>query len=757
MKLLQKSILIVFLFSSFEVFSVNRTWTGAVNNVFNNVGNWTGGGALSAIDNFTVNSAASITITLNANITVNNLSFNANSPGGSGINRSKLDVLNRTLTVNGTFSCNPVRYNSATQRDEVQIDAGTGAFIFNGTATFQTTGGGDTFIEAAAAGQGTMTFNSTLTLGQWAYTTPTIEPDFIYDAPVAQTVNYNSNNFVVPASMIFGNSNSPTVTYTGTGTTTNFSVYDGTFRTNNASIADINAFDCNAFTATSTIVITNNSEIQIGGDSDFPATYGTRTIGATSTVTYDGPNAQNVTAFTYGHIKFGGANAKTSLGNFSIRGDWTNNGTFAHGNDVHTFNGTPDQTIGGTNLTTFYRITENKGSGKILLDRNTRAANRLTLTNGVFDLNGHDMRINATATAAVQRTNGYILSEQTNMSSTFTRTINSSGGNKLFPFGTAAGDYIPFTYSRVAGNVGRVTVATYTTAANNTPYAPTVSNMMGAGFPDNSASAVDRFWDINVTGAINANLTYTYANSETPANGELNLRAQQWNNGTSLWQASNVNIASQTSNAIANTVTANGVTNSISQWTLALDLTPLPIELISFNGECNKQINQISWSTASEINNDYFSLEKSIDAKNFELVEQVDGAGNSNSLITYSSIDKSPYKTTYYRLKQTDFDGHFEYSKIISVKSCEENSFDFTPFQKNTGINLSINSNVEGDHTIEIMDLQGRNILSEQKYLELGTNTSSLNPNIRSGIYFVRIVNNNTQEMFIKKMMYSKK
>ena len=460
---------------------------------------------------------------------------------------------------------------------------------------------------------------------------------------------------------------------------------------------------------------------------------------------------------TYGNILFTGSGTKTSAGSFSLRGNWTNNATFAHGTDVHTFIGSIDQTIGGTNLTTFYRITENKGSGKVILARDTRAANRITLTNGVFDLNGNNMRINATATNSVQRTNGYILSERTDMSSTFTRTINSSTGNKTFPFGTAAGTYIPFTYTRSSGNVGRVTVATYTTSQNNTPYAPSVSHMQGSGIPDNSASAVDRFWDIDVTGTINANLSYSYTDAEVPANGELNLRAQQWDSGGLAWLGNTINITSQTSNAGANTVTANGVTNTINNWTLALNLTPLPIELTSFKVECDEQTNKLSWTTASEINNDFFTIERSLDAKNFETVDYVNGAGNSNSLTIYSYHDKSAYGQTYYRLKQTDFNGDFEYSEIISLKKCSEKEFNFIPYQKDTKIALSINANIEGDYTLEVIDLQGRTILTEIKSLELGSNTSILNPEVVSGIYFVRIISDNPQKNYTKKMIYSNK
>ncbi|MCP4441163.1 MAG: T9SS type A sorting domain-containing protein [Aureispira sp.] len=749
-------ILFISLFASFQLIAVNRTWTGAVNNDFNTVGNWTGGGALAAGDNFTVTLTNSTTITLSADITVNNLDFNGNSSNGSGIVLSRLDVLNRTLTVNGTFICNAVRYTNSSQRDEVQIDAGSGGFIFNGTATFHNGGDGDVFIEADAASQGTMTFNSTLTLGDWAYTSPGVEPDFIYDAPVAQNINYSSNSFVVPASMIFGNSNSPTVTYGGTGSTTSFSTYDGNFTTNNNSVANINEFDCNAFFGAS-MTLNNGSELQIGGDSDFPTSYTTTTIGATSRVTYDGPSAQTVTAQTYGHIEFGGSNAKTSAGDFSILGDWTNNGTFAHGNDVHTFNGTIDQTIEGSNLTTFYTIIENKASGNILLDRDAEAVNQITLTSGGFDLNGHDMYMDNTATNAIGRTDGYVISERTDMTSTLSWRINSVTGGHIFPFGTAAGTYIPFTYERVASSQGVVSVATYPTVADdNIPYAPTVTHMDGIGIIDNSASAVNRFWDIDVAGTMNANLTYTYADAEVPGNGEVNLRAQQWDAGAATWLEPTTNIASQASDPATNTVTANGVTNSASNWTLALDATLLQVELAYFTGKCDQTNIQLNWATNTEKNNDFFSIERSFDAVNFELVAKVEAEGNSSTLKNYSFTDNSPFQQTqsYYRLKQNYKNGKFLYSDIISVSSCVDGNFKFVPYQKNADVVLNMSSDNEGKYNVDIIDLTGKILYNNSIRVISGTNSIHLSPSLGSGYYLIRLTSTETKETYSRKIQY---
>jgi hypothetical protein len=95
----------------------------------------------------------------------------------------------------------------------------------------------------------------------------------------------------------------------------------------------------------------------------------------------------------------------------------------------------------------------------------------------------------------------------------------------------------------------------------------------------------------------------------------------------------------------------------------------LPIELLYFNCVKSDLIsNKLNWSTASENNNDYFSIEKTTDGINFHTISNVDGAGNSYSNINYEYEDYDISEgITYYRLKQTDFDGKYQHSPIISV------------------------------------------------------------------------------------------
>jgi len=100
----------------------------------------------------------------------------------------------------------------------------------------------------------------------------------------------------------------------------------------------------------------------------------------------------------------------------------------------------------------------------------------------------------------------------------------------------------------------------------------------------------------------------------------------------------------------------------------------LPIELVSFTGYGSGVNNNLIWETATESNNDYFTVEKTIDGQSFEILGNVTGAGNSTHLNKYSLVDYKVNRiVNYYRLKQTDFDGNHKYSDLISIDNTKIN------------------------------------------------------------------------------------
>ncbi len=108
---------------------------------------------------------------------------------------------------------------------------------------------------------------------------------------------------------------------------------------------------------------------------------------------------------------------------------------------------------------------------------------------------------------------------------------------------------------------------------------------------------------------------------------------------------------------------------------------PLPIELLDFTAIVNEEyFVDLSWATASEINNDLFTVERSNDGVDFEAVLEKQGAGTSNQIIEYKATDENPTMgTSYYRLKQTDFDGDFKYSEMKPVNIFKSPSFSVWP------------------------------------------------------------------------------
>ncbi|HQW00737.1 MAG TPA: T9SS type A sorting domain-containing protein [Bacteroidia bacterium] len=171
----------------------------------------------------------------------------------------------------------------------------------------------------------------------------------------------------------------------------------------------------------------------------------------------------------------------------------------------------------------------------------------------------------------------------------------------------------------------------------------------------------------------------------------------------------------------------------------------LPIDLISFEGKQNKRSVQLDWITATEINNSYFTIEKSSNGTEFFEIGKVKGAGNSTYALSYMYVDNSPYTgVSYYRLKQTDYDGRNETFPPVAVKYMKSNANSLevsllkNPFSSD--LNISINSEERGLVEVKLFDLEGKQVyrsidkLSENNLV----NVHGLSK-IISGIYFLQV------------------
>jgi len=151
-------------------------------------------------------------------------------------------------------------------------------------------------------------------------------------------------------------------------------------------------------------------------------------------------------------------------------------------------------------------------------------------------------------------------------------------------------------------------------------------------------------------------------------------------------------------------------------------------------GECLDGKIEITWTTWTETNNDYFTVERSDNGVDFYVVSVIDGAGNSNEPLNYRIIDDVPYgATSYYRIMDTDYDGNSKYYGIIAV-TCRGNTNTWVIRPNPNDGNFIIDHN--GLHTFIVYDAIGRIVYDETTE----DNHFKLN-HLSSGEYFIRVTN----------------
>jgi len=169
--------------------------------------------------------------------------------------------------------------------------------------------------------------------------------------------------------------------------------------------------------------------------------------------------------------------------------------------------------------------------------------------------------------------------------------------------------------------------------------------------------------------------------------------------------------------------------------------TALPIELQSFEVRLNQQNKvEVTWVTASETNNDFFEVQRSDDGESWMVINNLKGAGNSLEAITYSIIDNTPLSgTSYYRLKQTDFDGQFSYSDLRIMQI--EGLLSFSIYPNPASQKLVISSNNAVEFSYIIYNYTGKLVTLNE--VDAGSTQHSVDvTGWNKGVYFVRILSN---------------
>jgi hypothetical protein len=201
------------------------------------------------------------------------------------------------------------------------------------------------------------------------------------------------------------------------------------------------------------------------------------------------------------------------------------------------------------------------------------------------------------------------------------------------------------------------------------------------------------------------------------------------------------------------TTVATDATTLFTTTSLPQDITivdcavVLPIKLLSFSGKCYNKNILLKWSTTSEINNDFFALEKSIDGIIWTAITKI--KGNSTTINNYSFTDtEQNNQQVYYRLRQVDIDGRFEYSKIISVDNCSTNInlFTISPNPSNGNITVKING-LTGLQQLQIYNAVGQFV----KKVQVIQNKNISIFDLPNGLYFIKLKNNSQSLKLIKQ------
>ncbi len=428
-------------------------------------------------------------------------------------------------------------------------------------------------------------------------------------------------------------------------------------------------------------------------------------------------------------------------GDLYLKGNFTNNNLFYHKNRMVTFSGTSDQFISGTSATTFGYITLNKPSGEITLQANINVDIQIKFTQGILNTDDtHILTMNAGSSTFNAAADNCGASDISFVNGPMRKTGNTAF---IFPVGDKAVTKYPL--HPIGIELADASEVTFYAKYYNTP--PSNRNMLEN--PVKRISSAE-YWDlVRVSGTNNAYVTLRWRNMILP-NPE-DLVVVHYNSVSGKWESVGNTEITGISGANSYGTVRSGLCTSFSPFDYGTTedegWNPLPIELIDFSAKGENNSIKLNWTTVTESNNDYFTLEKSSDAINFNPFATIKGAGNSNKTLIYTYTDENPLNgINYYRLKQTDFDGKFEYSPVISYlyKIASDNlQFKFSNIikTKNT-LEISFTTPDNSTNMLYIIDNNGNTVKTAQINSHQGYNYYNLDiSNLKPTMYLIVLKN----------------
>jgi hypothetical protein len=351
----------------------------------------------------------------------------------------------------------------------------------------------------------------------------------------------------------------------------------------------------------------------------------------------------------------------------NLSGNWTDYGTagFTEATSTVSLNGSGNQIISSTGGENFTNLTVNNTGAGIQLNNNTTIASIFKMMQGNINLNGNALTLGLSVAnnGTLNFTSGSIYGAGSFTRWLKTGIIPNGSMNGLFPMGTTS-DNRPFYVSAPAAGptTGGIIRVIYNDATTNT--------------------SIPTYLDGAATIQVRKDLNWAVATGNGLAGGTYNLDVQGTGYGligsvsdlrltlaNSVVGLPGINAGTTTNPQINRTgLSLANLTNSFFIGSINSTNTPLPITLISFTASVVNGEVILNWTTASETNNDYFTIQRSTNVIGWENIQKLPGAGTSGNTKSYSAKDPSPYTgVSYYRLMQTDIDGKLSHSFIVSV------------------------------------------------------------------------------------------
>ena len=261
----------------------------------------------------------------------------------------------------------------------------------------------------------------------------------------------------------------------------------------------------------------------------------------------------------------------------------------------------------------------------------------------------------------------------------------------------------------------------------------------GDGYADKvKYDMISGVWEMGANGTNNTNYVYdiTFApGGSNPAGGSIN----------NIKHAGSYLVSCATANT-NNSNTATGITH-FSPFQIASGIVILPVKLLSLTATVQQKAVVVNWTTATELNNDRFEVQRGTDGKNFATIGVVKGAGTTNTVKNYLFSDNNPIiGVNYYRLRQVDFDGKSELTQTVTAEITAKN----TTIQLNsnpvtTVLNAIITSDENTTATISILDIAGKTVATQHIELQKGSTTFDYaTENLAAGVYILRLQNEKT-------------